>query len=162
VTITTEWWVYVLQSQVPRFNKKHQPLPGFYYVGSTTDPMRRLQQHNGTRKGGGRYTAKHRDWRMMAIYGPYGGRSDAMKAERALKRGKRSTGRTRWTPKDSDWCRGLGVADPRIPEVNRACISALAANLDRANHRSPMMEPDGIVHHGTPKKVQIPHEKGGS
>ncbi len=120
------WWVYVIQSDAPRVGKRGQPLPGFYYVGSTTDPARRLQQHNGLRKGGGRYTAKHRPWWMRAIYGPYANRSEAFKAEMALKRGKRSVARTQWTPADSKWCRGLGTADPRVAEINRLTILPLA------------------------------------
>jgi len=43
-----------------------------------------------------------------------------MKAERALKRGKRGINRTKWTPADSKWCRGAGAQhpwanDPEIP-----------------------------------------------
>jgi len=106
------WWVYVLQSQQPRANGR----PGFHYVGCTTDPARRIRQHNGEIKGGGRYTSKHRPWLPVALYGTYNGQSEAMKAERALKRGKRSTGRTKWTVEDSPWCRGLGPKDPWITD----------------------------------------------
>ena len=41
-----------------------------------------------------------------------------MKAERALKKGKRGTARTKWTAQDSKWCRGLGTSDPRIAAIN--------------------------------------------
>ena len=64
--------------------------------------------------GGGKYTSKHRPWVIRAVYGPYEGRSDAMKAERALKKGKRGTARTKWAQSDSKWCRGLGPDDPRV------------------------------------------------
>jgi len=37
-----------------------------------------------------------------------------MKAEYALKHGKRSTARTRWSVEDSPWCRGLGPNDPWV------------------------------------------------
>lgn len=118
--MTSEWWVYVIQSQQVRIGKRGKPLPGFHYVGCTTDPRRRLRQHNGEIVGGGKYTSKHRPWRMKAIFGPYANQSEALKAERALKKGKRGEARCRWTPEDSKWCRGLGVGDPRVAEINGA------------------------------------------
>ena len=115
-----EWFVYVIQSNQVRVGKRGNPLPGFHYVGATTDPLRRLRQHNGEIKGGGKYTAKHRDWELRAIWGPYPNQSSALKAERALKRGKRGVQRTLWTPEDSPWCKGLGTEDPRIKIANDA------------------------------------------
>lgn len=111
---TKEWFVYVLQSLQSRFNKKGRPLPGFHYVGATTDVQRRLRQHNGELRGGGRYTSTLRPWRLRAIWGPYFGQSEALKAERALKHGKRGESRCFWTLADSPWCRGLGTKDPRV------------------------------------------------
>lgn len=125
--VTVEWWVYVIQSQKPRFNSKGLPLQGFYYVGATTDPVRRLRMHNGEIKGGGKYTAQHRPWLPRALYGPYGGKSDALKAEYALKHSKRAVARTLWTPKDSDWCRGLGAKDPWVTGTNAEEVLAAAA-----------------------------------
>jgi predicted GIY-YIG superfamily endonuclease len=125
--LLTEWHVYVIQSQVPRFNKRGQRLPGFYYVGSTTDYRRRLRQHNGELKGGGKYTSRHRPWLPAALYGPYDCRREAFKAEMALKRGKRSVGRTQWSEKDSPLCRGLGADDPWIAASNSDEIVAAAA-----------------------------------
>jgi len=114
------WWVYVIQSEEVRFSERTgKKLDGFRYVGSTTNPARRLRQHNGEIRGGGRYTSKHRDWEMRAIFGPYANRSEAMKAEMALKR-KRGRAREQWKPSDSEWCRGLGTADPRVEEINEA------------------------------------------
>lgn len=110
------WWVYVLQSDAPRVGKAGKPLLGFHYVGSTTCPSRRLRQHNGLLKGGGRYTAKHRPWRPRALYGPYANRSEAFKAEMALKRGKRGAARTQWKPSDSKWCRGEGPDHPWVED----------------------------------------------
>jgi predicted GIY-YIG superfamily endonuclease len=138
--LTTEWWVYVIQSQVPRFNKKGSPLAGFYYVGATTDPKRRLRQHNGEIKGGGRYTAQHRPWLPAALYGPYGGKSEALKAEYALKHSKRGVKRTLWTPKDSGWCCGFGAADPWVTgtdadEVLTAAKPAEATKPYRSRRR---------------------------
>jgi predicted GIY-YIG superfamily endonuclease len=108
------WFVYVLQSLAPRYGKRGQRLPGFFYVGATTDPLRRLRQHNGEILGGGRYTSKHRPWELRAVYGTYSGQSEALKAERALKKGKRGAARLAWTPADSPWCRGEGVNHPLV------------------------------------------------
>ena len=122
----TEYWVYVIQSLQPRYNKNGEPLEGFYYVGMTTDPARRLREHNGVYKNGsagnpkgGKYTSKYRPWVARACYGTYLGRSEALKAEYALKKGKRGASRCAWTPKDSPLCRGEGanhywVQEPHI------------------------------------------------
>jgi len=115
----TMWWVYVLQSQVARVGRQGRPLPGFFYVGCTTDPLRRLRQHNGEIQGGGRYTSKHRPWVPRALYGPYPDQSSALKAERALKHGKRGVERTRWSPADSPWCRGEGPTHPWVQDPKR-------------------------------------------
>ena len=102
----SEWVVYVIQSQQLRKSAKTgKQLEGFFYVGCTTDVNRRLRQHQGFIKGGGKYTAKHRPWKLMCTYGTYANRSEAMKAELALKR-KRGRKRLLWTVEDSKWCRG--------------------------------------------------------
>jgi putative endonuclease len=101
---TSLWYVYVIQSLELRFGKRGRPLPGFYYVGCTTFVPRRLRQHNGEIVGGGRYTAKHRPWELRAVWGPFLDQSTALKAERALKKGKRGQSRTQWKPEDSKWC----------------------------------------------------------
>jgi predicted GIY-YIG superfamily endonuclease len=119
------YYIYVIQSQQVRVGKRGNPLPGYFYVGMTTDPIRRLREHNGLYANGepgnpkgSKWTSKHRPHLLMAIHGPYETRSDALKAEHALKRGKRGIARCRWTPEDSPWCRGEGVDDPRIAEAN--------------------------------------------
>ena len=49
----SEWVVYVIQSQqIRRSAKTGKELPGFFYVGCTTDVNRRLKQHNGILKHG--------------------------------------------------------------------------------------------------------------
>lgn len=106
------YWVYVIQSLQKRPGNK----PGFFYVGMTTDPARRLREHNGELKGGGRYTSKHRPFEARALFGPYASRSEALKAERALKTQKRGPGRLAWTPLDSPWCRGEGVSHPWVKD----------------------------------------------
>lgn len=124
------WWVYVIQSEQLRFTKKGNKAPGFHYVGATTDPARRLRQHQGEIKGGGRYTSTKRPWKMRAIFGPYADRSEAMKAERALKKGKRGKARCHWASTDSSWCRGLGIDDPRVAEINGVGIPDSTSKAD--------------------------------
>ena len=124
----SQWYVYTIQSQQVRVGKRGNPLPGLFYVGCTTNPLRRLRQHNGLIVGGGRYTSRLRPWRLRAIWGPYPDQSTALKAERALKKGKRGTARCHWKPEDTykgiSWCRGLGTDDPRVNEIN-AYLDAL-------------------------------------
>lgn len=111
------YWVYVIQSQQKRDNGK----PGFFYVGMTTEPSRRLLEHNGLyanglpgRPGGGKYTSKLRPWVGKALHGPYFSRSEALSAEYALKRQKRGVGRLQWAVQDSPLCRGEGVNHPWV------------------------------------------------
>lgn len=110
--MSVPYWVYVVQSQEPRPKGR----PGFFYVGMTTDPARRLREHNGEIKGGGRYTSKHRPWIARALHGPYPTRSDALRAEYKLKHTKRGEGRLRWTPQDSPLCCGEGVNHPWVAD----------------------------------------------
>jgi len=100
--------VYVIQSQMPRKTASGKPAEGFYYVGSTTDVNRRLRQHNGEIVGGGKYTSQYRPWVLRCTYGPYANRSEALKAELALKK-KRGKARLNWTTDDSPWCRGRQI-----------------------------------------------------
>ena len=113
---TRQFWVYVIQSLEVRYGKRGQQLPGFHYVGCTTDPPRRIRQHNGEIVGGSRYTSQHRPWEPRALYGPYTGQTEALKAERALKHGKVGTARTRWSTDDSPWCRGSGPEHPWVSD----------------------------------------------
>lgn len=107
------WVVYVLQSQEPRFNKRGSKLEGLFYVGSTTDVLRRIRQHNGEIVGGGKYTSLHRPWVLRAVYGTYENRSEAFRAEMSLKK-LRGVKRIQWTTSDSPYCKGLGVLDPLV------------------------------------------------
>ena len=109
------WWVYVIQSGDTRFQFRKNGGP--YYVGCTNNLARRLRQHNGEIVGGGKYTSKYRPWGPRAVYGPYKDRSEAMKAEYALKRGKRGVNRTKWTIEHSKWCRGEGPEHPWVKDV---------------------------------------------
>ena len=118
------YYVYVIQSEQKRVSKKTgRVLPGFFYVGMTTCPARRLREHNGRyangkmgKKGGGKWTSKHRPWVARACFGPYHSRSEALKAEYRLKRSKRGKARCHWTPEDSPLCRGEGVDRPWVAD----------------------------------------------
>lgn len=88
------WWVYVIVSSTRNLT----------YVGSTTDPIRRVRQHNGEIRGGAKSTRGKGPWLLGKVYGPYPSRSSAFKAEIALKRGKRSRGRLLWSSLDSAHC----------------------------------------------------------
>jgi predicted GIY-YIG superfamily endonuclease len=120
------YWVYVIQSTQIRTGKKGNPLPGFFYVGMTTDPTRRLREHNGLYANGtlgnpkgGKYTSKHRPWIARACYGPYPTRSEALKAEYKLKHSKRGEARCFWTKEDSPLCKGGGVTHPWVSEPTK-------------------------------------------
>ena len=69
------WYVYVLSSARIRRS----------YVGVTTDPDRRLGQHNG-RPGGARATRAGRPWERVALHGPFATRGEALRLERPIKR----------------------------------------------------------------------------
>jgi predicted GIY-YIG superfamily endonuclease len=81
------WFVYVLWSATA----------GRTYVGIALDVARRLEQHDGARPGGARATRAGRPWRLAAWYGPFPGRGDAQRAERAVK-ARRGLARLRWIP----------------------------------------------------------------
>lgn len=69
------WFVYVLWSESR----------GRTYVGISTEPERRLAQHNGERPGGARATRGGRPWVIGACYGPYADRSQASREELRVK-----------------------------------------------------------------------------
>jgi len=47
----------------------------------------------------------NRPWHLVKVYGSYENRSTALKAEYALKHGKRGESRARWSLADSSWYR---------------------------------------------------------
>ncbi len=69
------WVVYVLVSRTRGT-----------YVGISTDPDRRLEQHNGLRAGGARSTRAGRPWKLGTVYGPYASRSEALSVEYRVKK----------------------------------------------------------------------------
>lgn len=74
------WSVYVLLSATGKRT----------YVGISTDPARRLLQHNGEQAGGARSTRSGRPWTIARILGPFQSRAGAQRVEHELKtrRGK--------------------------------------------------------------------------
>ena len=66
--------VYVLQSEVD---------PERFYVGATTDPERRLEEHNS---GKSVHTNKHKPWKLSVCIG-FSDRAKALRFERYLKSG---------------------------------------------------------------------------
>jgi len=56
------------------------------YVGITTDLRRRLDQHNGERRGGARSTRAGRPWRVARRWGPFRSRGEALRVEHRVKR----------------------------------------------------------------------------
>jgi len=83
------WHVYVLVSETS----------GFTYVGITTEPERRLSQHNGERPGGARSTRAGRPWRIAIVHGPFDTRGEAQCIEAEIKR-IRGQARLGWQPAD--------------------------------------------------------------
>lgn len=77
------WYVYLL----------YHPTAGRTYVGSTTDPQRRLRQHNKEIVGGARATSKAAPgWELDTVIGGFSNRSMACRWEALLK--KRARGLT--------------------------------------------------------------------
>ena len=57
-----------------------------YYVGHTSDPARRLLEHNTTDKM--KYTSKYRPWEMQLFFEVSEIRGEAIKIEKFIKRQK--------------------------------------------------------------------------
>lgn len=71
----TQWYVYLLTNGRTT------------YVGSTTDPFRRLRQHNGEIIGGARATSKTPGkWRIVAYLEGFTSRSAACRWESLVKK----------------------------------------------------------------------------
>lgn len=69
---TYTWVVYVLRSETN---------PNLMYCGMTNNLRRRLRQHNGCIKGGGKYTSANRPWKLAALIPNLKDRSEALKVE---------------------------------------------------------------------------------
>lgn len=68
------WYVYILRSCSGKW----------LYTGITTDPDRRLREHNHTNRGA-RFTRQDRPWVRCYLEGPIS-RNDAIKRELCIKR----------------------------------------------------------------------------
>ena len=67
---------YLLRSKV------RPPAGDCTYIGITTNPPRRIRQHNGElASGGARRTRRHRPWEYVAAVGTFENRADAMRFE---------------------------------------------------------------------------------
>lgn len=73
MTATVTWSIYLLKSG----NRT--------YVGATTDPARRLRQHNGELVGGARATRSGRPWVQVCWLSGFDTRSTAYRWEKLLK-----------------------------------------------------------------------------
>ena len=58
---------------------------GTLYTGITTDVERRMEEHNGERKGGAKYTAGRRPVKL-AYFAEFDNRSETAKEERRIKK----------------------------------------------------------------------------
>ena len=56
-----------------------------YYVGYTSNPKLRFQQHNSNEKD--KFTGKHKPWKMVALF-EVGEKNNAIEIERFIKRQK--------------------------------------------------------------------------
>ena len=70
----TMWYVYLISTGTRT------------YVGSTTDPDRRLRQHNGEIRGGARSTSRWKGkWKLIAYISGFSGRGEALRWEKLIK-----------------------------------------------------------------------------
>ena len=73
------FYLYILQSEST----------GKYYVGYTTDPWKRLMEHNTAEHN--TYTSKHRPWKLVALFKISESENEAIRIERFIKKQKSRT-----------------------------------------------------------------------
>ncbi|WP_028880503.1 GIY-YIG nuclease family protein [Terasakiella pusilla] len=78
--MTKRWFVYVLLNE-----------RGEAYTGVTYDetPDRRLEEHNGLKPGGAKYTRARRPWQLIYAETGFDGRSDAQVRELQIKKDRK-------------------------------------------------------------------------
>ncbi|MFN4958520.1 MAG: GIY-YIG nuclease family protein [Cyclobacteriaceae bacterium] len=64
----------------------YSPSSDKYYVGYSTDPFRRLHEHNSTERN--TFTSRFRPWKLVALFACGEHEKDAVKLERFIKRQK--------------------------------------------------------------------------
>ena len=65
--------------------------PSKTYIGYTTNPKRRIQQHNGILQGGAYQTSKHRPWEIICVVGGFDSEVHGLRFEWAWQHPHRST-----------------------------------------------------------------------
>ncbi len=76
---TTMFYVYII------YNEQADK----FYIGHSVDPWRRLEQHN--QNDGDKFTGKHNNWVLCAVFSAGESRGDAMKMEAFIKGQKSKT-----------------------------------------------------------------------
>ncbi len=71
------WFVYIL------LNKRNEAYTG---VTFDTTPQRRVEEHNGKRPGGAKYTRARGPWELVYVESGFQDRSEAQAREAALKK----------------------------------------------------------------------------
>lgn len=99
------------------------------YVGIAIDVLRRLEQHNGVRRGGARSTRAGRPWRLAAQWGPFRSRGEALRVEHRLKRRPARERRT--------WQSGRLPAVAAAPLRQPRAIACLASSAAPSSPASP-------------------------
>lgn len=72
--LSKDWSIYLLVNS-----------RGRTYIGATTDPARRLRQHNGELVGGARATKGKGPWKQKAVLSGFATQSEAYRWEKLLK-----------------------------------------------------------------------------
>ena len=67
----------------------HSHKSDIYYIGYSTDPNRRLEEHNSSPFP--TFTSKHRPWSLVAVFSAGDSRGIAMKLEKEMKKIKNVT-----------------------------------------------------------------------
>lgn len=114
------WFVYLL----------YNPITKRTYIGSTTNPWRRLRQHNGQIRGGARST-RGGNWNMVGFLEGFQNRSEACRWEKIIKSRCRGL-KKRWNAFYDLW---LGIQPPGKQYPLPSGIQSLYWNEEELNGR---------------------------